>query len=158
MQGAKGSLRTKFVGPLFLHENPSFSNASEPKRARLRPQKDLIAQSTRRHHDCAARILPRHKIEAVVFAVNLVGWAVLLPAATRLHQLSQHPWCIQQYRKTCSTPDKREERCAHTMRTLRMPLYRSAHCRVHTHLPLQIPEPCRIDPSASLLSRGSRCA
>jgi len=141
VQGVKGSLRTRFVRPLYLREHPSFSDAAGPKRVRLRPQRDLIVQSTRRHHDCAARILPWHKIDAAVFAVDFVGWAALLPAATRLHQLSQYPWYIQQYRKTCSTPDKRGYRYAHPTRTLCMPLYRSAHCRVHTHLPLQIPTP-----------------
>lgn len=147
VQGVKGSLQTRFDGPLYLREHPLFSNAAEPKRARLRPQKDLIAQSTRRHHDCDARILPRHKIDAAVFAVNFVGCAALPPAATRLHQLSQHPWCIQGYCKTCSTPDKRECRCADTTRTLCMLLYRSALCRVHVHLPLQIPN----------LPNGSEC-
>jgi hypothetical protein len=141
VQGVKGSLRTRFVRPLYLRENSSFSIAAEPKRARLRLQEDLIAQSTRRHHDCAARILPRHNRDAAVLAVNFVGWAAVLPAATRLHQLSQHPWCIRQYRKTCSTPDKREYRYAHTTRSLCMPLYRPAHSRVHTHLPFQIPNP-----------------
>lgn len=71
MQGVKGSLRTRFVRPLYLRENSSFSIAAEPKRARLRLQEDLIAQSTRRHHDCAARILPRHKRDAAVLAVTL---------------------------------------------------------------------------------------